>query len=142
MSPGRRQRFTVGENAVGENAIVGTDDWVSDHMWKFDAEADVWTCSRCGHSFPWKDTKKRVPQKFAPDGSPARDDPCWFGFQIVGLMSFIDAGKDLPEPMRRKFVGLVGLDSNSQGTHAAAFHSCMLDQEMDNLSAVISIMEE
>lgn len=118
------------------------DEWVSDHIWKFDTETRTWSCSRCGHSFQWLDKgKDRIPEKFAPDGSPARDDPCWFGFHIVGLMSFINADEHIPDHMKEKFVEWSGLGPD-KGTHAVSFHCCVLYKEMENLSAVYGVMEE
>jgi hypothetical protein len=113
---------------------------MSTHSWKF--ENDAWTCTTCGHSFKWKDEKSRVPQKFDPDGSPARDDPCRFRFHIIGVLSFIDAGKGMNDNTRRKFVQMAGMDPEKQGSHAAAFEHCLLGQEMDNYAFVDQVMDE
>jgi len=86
--------------------------------------------------------KKGPTKQFDADGSPARSDPTWFEFHIVGVLSFIDAGKGMDEDMRRKFVRMVGMDPEQQGSHAAAFEHCLLAQEMDNYVLVDAVMSE
>ncbi len=104
------------------------------HNWK--CEGSVWTCATCGHSFTVSGKKGPITQ-FDADGAPARSDPTWFEFHIVGLMSFIDAGKGMDEKTRRKFVALMGMNSD-----AAAFEHCLLAQEMDNYVLVDAVMSE
>lgn len=112
---------------------------MSTHNWK--CEGLKWTCTTCGHSFKWG-ANKGMPQQFEPDGSPARADPTWFEFHIVGVLSFTDVGKGKSEEMRRRFVAMVGMDPKEQGIHAAAFEHCLLEQEIDNYAFVDQVMEE
>jgi hypothetical protein len=108
-----------------------------DHEWKFDGF--MCFCARCGHSFSWS---KKPPKFTNSDGSPSREDKDWFHFQIAGLMSFIDAGENLSQLDQSRFVKIAGMDSDSVGTHAAAFENCGLEEEFDNYVEVLSIIEE
>lgn len=116
---------------------MSDDEFVSDHAWEFGK--DKWTCAKCGHAFPWKDLDK-IPQQFSPDGSPARGDPAWIKFQIVGLMSFIDACRGLPEKQRKKLAKLSGMPDDV-GTHAMAFKHCLFEQQANDLLSIDEIME-
>lgn len=112
---------------------------MSTHTWKCDGF--TWTCTTCGHSFKWG-AKHGPTKQFDADGAPARSDPTWFEFHIVGVLSFIDAGKGMDEGTRRKFVRMVGMNPEKEGTHAAAFENCLLAQEMDNYVFVDQVMNE
>lgn len=107
----------------------------SDHAWKL--ECGRWTCSRCGHSFKWPHDP---PERVGDDGSPAVGDKAWMKFQIIGMMSFINVGKDVPDHLRKKLVERCNIPS-STGLHAIAFKSCFFEAELDNILKLEEMME-
>ena len=124
-----------------------TDDdlGVSDHIWQF--QTHRWVCARCGHAFDWIPSEDKNPQTFEVDGSPARGDPAWMRFQIVGLMSFTDACGTFTEAQQRKLVDLSGMKhgwggKHRVGTHAVAFKHCLFEEQADGLLAVDEVMNE
>lgn len=107
----------------------------SDHNWEL--EGDTWACSRCGHSFRWP---HNPPEKTNSDGSPAVGDKAWLSFQIVGMMSFINVGKDVPDHLRKRLVERCNFPSSS-GLHAIAFKFCFFEAELDNILKFEEMME-